>query len=58
MIVLYAICCIHRASMLRLPVIVELFEIDSIAHNGHHVCVLAFLSLTTAQPFLALQQKR
>jgi hypothetical protein len=44
--------------MLRLPVIVELVEIASIAHNGQHVYALAFLSLTTAQPFLALQQNR
>jgi hypothetical protein len=45
-------------SMLSLPGIAELVEIASIAHNGQHVCVLAFLSLTTAQPFLAVELDR
>ena len=45
--------------MPSLPGIVELVEIALIAHNnGQHVCVLSFLSFTTAQPFLALQQNR
>jgi hypothetical protein len=59
MIVLNTILCIYRASMMRLPVIVKLVEVASITHNnGQRVCVLAFLSLTTPQPFLALQQNR
>jgi hypothetical protein len=45
--------------MPSLPGIVEIVEIASIAqNNGQHVGMLAFLSVTTAQPFLVLQQNR
>jgi hypothetical protein len=45
-------------SMLRLPGIIKLVEIASIAHNCHGVCILTFAQLVTPRQALALQHYR